>query len=149
MAAPVLAIEGLRLALPALADRAYAIEDVSLSIAAGETLCVVGESGSGKSMLAHAVMGLLPRAVKPAAGSIRLGGRDLLTLDDAAMEDVRGREVGMIFQEPMTSLNPVMRVADQIVETFEAHGLLGKAERQARALALLAEVGLPDPERLA
>ncbi|MGO4672764.1 ABC transporter ATP-binding protein [Bosea sp. 2YAB26] len=149
MTTPVLAIEGLKLALPALADRAFAVEDVSLTIAPGETLCVVGESGSGKSMIAHAVMGLLPKAVKPAAGAIRLAGRDLLALDEAAMQDVRGREVGMIFQEPMTSLNPVMRVADQIVETFEAHGLHSNAERRARALALLTEVGLPDPERLA
>ncbi|GAU83742.1 ABC transporter ATP-binding protein [Bosea sp. BIWAKO-01] len=149
MTTPVLAIEGLKLALPALADRAFAVEDVSLTIAPGETLCVVGESGSGKSMIAHAVMGLLPKAVKPAAGAIRLAGRDLLALDEAAMQDVRGREVGMIFQEPMTSLNPVMRVADQIIETFEAHGLHSNAERHARALALLTEVGLPDPERLA
>ncbi|TCR69654.1 ABC transporter ATP-binding protein [Bosea sp. BK604] len=149
MADPVLAIEGLRLALPAMADRPYAVEDVSLAIAPGETLCVVGESGSGKSMIAHAVMGLLPKAVNPVAGAIRLGRRDLLALDEEAMQDVRGREIGMIFQEPMTSLNPVMRVADQIVETFEAHRLHGKAERHARAIALLTEVGLPDPERLA
>jgi peptide/nickel transport system ATP-binding protein len=149
MVTPVLALDGLKLALPALADRPYAVENVTLSIAPGETLCVVGESGSGKSMIAHAVMGLLPKAVKPAGGAIRLAGRDLLGLDEAAMEDVRGREVGMIFQEPMTSLNPVMRVADQIVETFEAHGLLGKAERHARAVELLTEVGLPDPQRLA
>ncbi len=146
---PVLAIEGLTLALPALADRAHAVEQVSLTIAAGETLCVVGESGSGKSMIAHAVMGLLPKAVRPVAGAIRLAGRDLLALDETALQDVRGREVGMIFQEPMTSLNPVMRVADQIIETFEAHGLHGRAERQSRMLALLTEVGLPDPERLA
>ena len=147
--APVLAIETLTLALPALADRPHAVADVSLTIGAGETLCVVGESGSGKSMIAHAVMGLLPKAVKPAGGAIRLAGRDLLQLDEAAMQDLRGREVGMIFQEPMTSLNPVMRVADQIVETFEAHGLHSRSERQRRAVELLAEVGLPDPPRLA
>jgi peptide/nickel transport system ATP-binding protein len=149
MAEPVLAIEGLKLALPVMADRPYAVEDATLRIAPGETLCVVGESGSGKSMIAHAVMGLLPKAVKPVAGAIRLAGRDLLALSEDAMQDVRGREVGMIFQEPMTSLNPVMRVADQIVETFEAHGLLSKPERYARAVALLTEVGLPEPERLA
>jgi peptide/nickel transport system ATP-binding protein len=149
MATPVLSIESLRLALPALADRAHAVEDVTLTIAAGETLCVVGESGSGKSMIAHAVMGLLPKAVKPAGGAIRLAGRDLLALDEEAMQDVRGREVGMIFQEPMTSLNPVMRVVDQIVETFEAHGLHSQAQRRSRAIDLLTEVGLPDPERLA
>jgi peptide/nickel transport system ATP-binding protein len=149
MTTPVLAIESLKLALPALADRSYAVDGVSLSIAPGETLCVVGESGSGKSMIAHAVMGLLPKAVKPAGGAIRLGGRDLLALDEEAMQSVRGREAGMIFQEPMTSLNPVMRVVDQIVETFEAHGLHSQAERRARAIDLLTEVGLPDPARLA
>jgi peptide/nickel transport system ATP-binding protein len=149
MAEPVLAIENLTLALPAMADRANAIENLSFTIAAGETLCVVGESGSGKSMTAHAVMGLLPKAVKPAGGAIRLAGRDLLGLTEAQMRDVRGREIGMIFQEPMTSLNPVMRVAEQIGEAFEAHGALDGAGRRARTLALLDEVGLPDPERLA
>ena len=78
MTAPVLSVEGLTLALPAMADRAHAVEAVTLAIRPGETLCVVGESGSGKSMIAHAVMGLLPKAVKPAAGAIRLAGRDLL-----------------------------------------------------------------------
>jgi peptide/nickel transport system ATP-binding protein len=149
MAPPVLTVENLTLALPALADRAHAVEGVSLSIAAGETLCIVGESGSGKSMIAHAVMGLLPKAVNPTAGAIRLAGRDLLGLDEPAMQDVRGREIGMIFQEPMTSLNPVMRIEDQIFEMFEAHGLLDRAQRRARALELLSEVGLPDPARLA
>ncbi|MCA0419928.1 MAG: ATP-binding cassette domain-containing protein, partial [Proteobacteria bacterium] len=96
MTAPALSIEGLTLALPAMADRANAVEKVTLAIQPGETLCVVGESGSGKSMIAHAVMGLLPKAVKPVAGSIKLAGRDLLALDEEAMQDVRGREVGMI-----------------------------------------------------
>jgi peptide/nickel transport system ATP-binding protein len=149
MRAPVLAVENLTLALPALADRAHAVQQVSLSIAAGETLCVVGESGSGKSMIAHAVMGLLPKAVKPTGGAIRLAGQDLLALDESAWQDVRGREIGMIFQEPMTSLNPVMRVAEQIVETFEAHRLHDARTRAARAIDLLTEVGLPDPPRLA
>jgi peptide/nickel transport system ATP-binding protein len=146
---PVLAIEKLTLALPAYADRSYAVENVSLSIGSGETLCVVGESGSGKSMIAHAVMGLLPEAVKPQRGSIRLAGRDLLSLDAGAMQDVRGREIGMIFQEPMTSLNPVMRVGQQIIETFEAHRMFDGPKRAARAVELLDEVGLPDPSRIA
>jgi peptide/nickel transport system ATP-binding protein len=149
MTDPVLAIENLTLALPAYADRPFAVENVSLSIRSGETLCVVGESGSGKSMIAHAVMGLLPEAVKPTGGSIRLAGRNLLSLDAKAMQDVRGREIGMIFQEPMTSLNPVMRVGQQIVETFEAHRMLDGKKRAKRAIELLDEVGLPDPERLA
>jgi peptide/nickel transport system ATP-binding protein len=148
-AAPVLAIENLTLALPSLADRAHAVRDLSLAIRPGETLCVVGESGSGKSMTAHAVMGLLPGSIRPVAGSIRLAGRELLGLDEAALCDVRGREIGMIFQEPMTSLNPVMRVADQIQETFATHGLLDPQARRARMLALLDEVGLPDPSQIA
>jgi peptide/nickel transport system ATP-binding protein len=146
---PVLSIEGLTLALPPGADRARAVENLSLRIGAGETLCVVGESGSGKSLTAHAIMGLLPRGVRPTSGRIRLGTQDLLGLDERAMRDVRGRAAGMIFQEPMTSLNPVMRVADQIAETFEAHGALDRAGRRRRGIELLAEVGLPDPERSA
>ncbi|MGL5362617.1 MAG: ATP-binding cassette domain-containing protein, partial [Bosea sp. (in: a-proteobacteria)] len=119
-AQPVLSIDGLTLRLPKHADRAEAVSQVSFKIAAGETLCVVGESGSGKSMLAHAIMGLLPTAVKPSGGSIRLAGRELLGLSEAQMQALRGREIGMIFQEPMTSLNPVMRVAEQIIEVFDA-----------------------------
>ena len=128
---PVLSIENLSIGLPALADRRHAIKDLSLAIAPGETLCVVGESGSGKSMTAMATIGLLPGGVRVLSGSIRLAGRELLSLDEAGWCDVRGREVGTVFQEPMTSLNPVMRVADQIAETFRAHGLLDA--RRARA----------------
>ncbi|WP_435528649.1 dipeptide ABC transporter ATP-binding protein [Mesorhizobium shonense] len=148
-AMPDLSIEGLTLALPALADRSHAVQDISLKIGAGETLCVVGESGSGKSMIAHSAMGLLPKAVKPVRGVIRLAGLDVLSLDEEAMEDLRGREIGMIFQEPMTSVNPVMRIQDQLLETFEAHNLLDKGARKARVIELLTEVGLPDPPRLA
>ena len=142
---PVLSIETLSLALPSGADRPFAIRDLSLSIDAGETLCVVGESGSGKSLTALATIGLLPRAVRPVGGAIRLAGRDLLALSEREMRDVRGREVGMIFQEPMTSLNPVMRVRDQIAETFEAHRALDGRRRMERTLQLIEEVGLPDP----
>jgi peptide/nickel transport system ATP-binding protein len=146
---PVLRIDNLTLRLPKLADRSEAVSQVSFSIAAGETLCVVGESGSGKSMLAHAIMGLLPSAVKPSGGSIKLAGRELLGLSELQMRSLRGREIGMIFQEPMTSLNPVMRVAEQIIDVFDAHSVLDPSARAARALALLEEVGLPDPPRLA
>src|SRR5688500_3671088 len=147
--APVLSIENLSIGLPALADRPHAIKGLSLSINPGETLCVVGESGSGKSMTAMATIGLLPGGVEVLSGTIRLGGRDLLALDETGWCDVRGREVGTVFQEPMTSLNPVMRVADQISETFRAHGLLTPAERDRRVLDLLTEVHLPHPELIA
>src|SRR5919112_935762 len=147
--APVLSIENLSIGLPALADRQHAIRNLSLSINPGETLCVVGESGSGKSMTAMATIGLLPGGVEVLSGTIKLGGRDLLALNETGWCDVRGREVGTVFQEPMTSLNPVMRVADQISETFRAHGLLTPAERDRRVLDLLKEVHLPHPELIA
>jgi peptide/nickel transport system ATP-binding protein len=147
--APVLSIESLCLGLPQLADRAYAIKDLSLSVDPGETLCVVGESGSGKSMTALATIGLLPRGVEVLSGSIDLGGIDLLSLNEAEWCDVRGRDVGTVFQEPMTSLNPVMRIEDQIAETFRAHGLLSKAARRQRTIELLDEVNLPHPELIA
>jgi len=146
---PVLAIEKLSIGLPRLADRQYAIQDLSLTIAPGETLCVVGESGSGKSMTAMATIGLLPNGVEVLSGSIRLAGTELLSLSEAGWCDVRGREVGTVFQEPMTSLNPVMRIADQIAETFRAHGVLTQAERERRTLELLTEVNLPHPELIA
>lgn len=148
MTEAALLISNLKLALPHDSDRNYAVNNVSLAIAPGETLCVVGESGSGKSMLAHAVMGLLPKAVKPSSGTIHLAGRELLRLNETAMQAVRGRDVGMIFQEPMTSLNPLMRIGDQLIESFEAHKLLDKNKRRQRTIDLLAEVGLPDPPRI-
>nr|WP_255726706.1 ABC transporter ATP-binding protein [Microvirga sp. ACRRW] len=144
-----MSIENLTIGLPALSDRQHAIKDLSLTIRPGETLCVVGESGSGKSLTAMATIGLLPPAVTVLSGAIRLGGFDLLSLDEEGWCDVRGRDIGMVFQEPMTSLNPVMRVADQIAEAFQAHRLLSQADRYKRAIELLAEVNLPNPELIA
>ncbi len=149
MPSPVLSIDALSLALPAGSDRPFAIQGLSLDIEAGETLCVVGESGSGKSLTALATIGLLPKAVRPASGAIRLAGRDLLGLSERDLRDVRGREIGTIFQEPMTSLNPVMLIRDQIAEAFQAHGALDARRRVERTLALIAEVGLPDPLAIA
>ncbi|GJD77867.1 ABC transporter ATP-binding protein [Methylobacterium gregans] len=148
MTEPVVRIENLTLALPKGADRPHAVEGLSLDLMPGRILCVVGESGSGKSMSAYALTGLLPRALKVAGGRITFEGRDLLGLDERAWRGLRGRRIAMIFQEPMTALNPVMRIGDQIAEMFEAHGLLTPAERRARAVALAREVGLPDPEQI-
>ena len=145
--APILKIEGLQIALPEGADRPYAVDDVSLDLYPGEILCIVGESGSGKSMSANAMMGLLPDLVRPTAGQIMFEGKDLLTLPEPELLDMRGRKIAMIFQEPMSALNPLMRIEDQIAEVFEAHGLLSKAERKTRALELLKEVRIPDPEK--
>lgn len=146
-AEPAVSIDRLRISLPEGADRPFAVDNVSLKLFPGKILCVVGESGSGKSMSANAMMGLLPPGVTPVAGRILLHGIDLLQIQPEEMFDIRGRRVAMIFQEPMTALNPLMRVGDQIVEVFEAHGLLSRRERKARALKLLEEVGLPDPGR--
>ena len=144
----VVAVSNLKLALPSGGDRPYAVDDVSFDLTVGEILCVVGESGSGKSMCAHALMGLLPDAVSIEAGAISLDGQNLLNLDTSAWLALRGRRIAMVFQEPMAALNPLMRIGDQIVEMFEAHGLLTPKERTRRAIGLASEVGLPDPERI-
>src|SRR5579864_501952 len=145
-APPAVSIKNLRIALPKGAERPFAVDGVSLDLRPGKILCVVGESGSGKSMCAHALLGLLPENVKAEAGQILFEGEDLLKLDDAGWRKLRGRHIAMVFQEPMTALNPLMRIGDQIAEMFEAHGLLAPKERRQRALGLLREVGLPDPE---
>ncbi|WFU77190.1 ABC transporter ATP-binding protein [Bradyrhizobium sp. CB2312] len=147
-APPAVSIKNLRIALPKGAERPFAVDGVSLDLRPGKIVCVVGESGSGKSMCAHALMGLLPDTVSVTSGEIQFEGRDLLKLDDDGWRDLRGRRLAMIFQEPMTALNPLMRIGDQMAEMFEAHGLLTPKERRARALALAREVGLPDPERI-
>jgi peptide/nickel transport system ATP-binding protein len=144
----ILSIERLTLALPAGADRASAVEDVSLALHPRQILCVVGESGSGKSVCASAVMGLLPSAIRPVAGAIHFEGRDLLNLPAAEWRTLRGRRIAMIFQEPMTALNPVIRIGDQIMEAFEAHEQLTPTERHAHLRALLEEVGVRDLERI-
>ncbi len=145
----VLDVAGLSIGLPPGAERALAVDDVSFELRKGEILCVVGESGSGKSMIANAVMGLLPKPhVRPVAGAVRFRGRDLLKETEAALQAIRGKDIGMIFQEPMTALNPVMTIERQIVEVFDAHAVLDKSERKSKVLELLSDVGLPDPELL-
>ncbi|MDB5521556.1 MAG: microcin transporter ATP-binding protein [Tardiphaga sp.] len=145
---PSVSIRNLKIALPPGAERAYAVDGISLDLVPGEIVCVVGESGSGKSMCAHALMGLLPDTVRTEAGSIVVEGRDLLKLDEDGWRAMRGRHIAMVFQEPMTALNPLMRIGEQITEMFEAHGLLSPSERRGKALGLIREVGLPDPERI-
>jgi peptide/nickel transport system ATP-binding protein len=142
----LLTVENLSIALPKGADRALAVEDVSFTLNAGETLCIVGESGSGKSMSANALMGLLPEGVTPAGGRIMFQGRNILEIPESDMMSLRGRDIAMIFQEPLSALNPLMRIGDQIAEVFEAHNLLTPTERRKRALELLHEVELPDPQ---
>src|SRR5260221_9116137 len=117
-------IRSLKIALPQGSERPYAVDGVSFDLVAGEIVCVVGESGSGKSMCAHALMGLLPDSVRIEAGEIVFEGNNLLGLDEDGWRDVRGRRIAMVFQEPMTALNPLMRIGEQMMEMFEAHGLL-------------------------
>jgi peptide/nickel transport system ATP-binding protein len=139
----LLKVENLTVALPAGGDRPHAIEDITLEVDAGEILCVVGESGSGKSITANAVMGLLPKGLAVKAGRIVFEGRDLLALSPEGMRRLRGARLAMIFQEPMTALNPVMRVGEQIAEALRVHG--AGAEAAKRVPELLAAVNLPDP----
>jgi peptide/nickel transport system ATP-binding protein len=148
---PLLSIENLSVALPPGGDRRFAVEDLSLTVKPDEIVCLVGESGSGKSMTAHAVLGLLSPAVKIASGRILFRGTDLATLDQRALRQVRGGDIAMIFQEPLSALNPLHRVGRQITESLEIHGkgALSRAQARARAEALLADVGLPDPPTLA
>ena len=127
--------------------RTTVVHDLSFEIAPGSTLAVVGESGSGKSVTSLAVMGLLPERIGRATGSIRLGDQELLTLPESEMRRVRGGRISMIFQEPMTSLNPVQRIGDQIGEAIRIHrGLRGAALREA-VLEMLRKVRIPDPEQ--
>ncbi|HZR72353.1 ABC transporter ATP-binding protein [Bradyrhizobium sp.] len=143
--AAILSVEGLGVRLPAGADRAYALTDVSLSVASNEILCIVGESGSGKSMMANAVMRLLPNEVRIEGGRMLFEGCDLCAAPEAEMRRLRGAEIAMIFQEPMTALNPLRTIGDQIAEVFSVHTDLSRAEITGRVLALLADVRIPDP----
>ena len=134
--APLLSVRGLTVRLPRGADRAHAVEDVSMDLRAGEILCVVGESGSGKSITAAAMMGLLPRGLDPVAGSIDFEGDDLLRLPAGRMRTLRGRRLGMVFQEPMSALNPVLPIGDQVEEVMRVHGVGTPAERRARTVEI-------------
>ena len=141
----LLDIKGLTVSLPAGADRAFAVEDVSFHLDPGEILCVVGESGSGKSVSAAALTGLLPPGLAVKAGTIGFEGRDLRGASAGEMRALRGARIGTVFQEPMTALNPLMRVQDQVAEVMQVHGKpVGR-----RVLELLEAVGLPDPARIA
>jgi peptide/nickel transport system permease protein len=141
--APLLEVSDLSLEVPG-PQAARPVRDLDLHVEAGETLGVVGESGSGKSLTGLAIMGLLPPAVRPAGGRVTLGGQEVLSLDENALATLRGRVAAMIFQDPMSSLNPVHRVGDQIAEAVLAHRPVGRAEAGRRAVALLASVGIPD-----
>jgi peptide/nickel transport system ATP-binding protein len=132
--APALQIEALSVRLPQGADREQAVAGVSLEVGAGEVLCLVGESGSGKSIIAHTVMGLLPGNVRASAGRVLLAGEDLLRAQPERLRALRGAKMAMIFQEPMTALNPVMRCGAQLDELLAQHTGLTAVGRRARIL---------------
>ncbi len=144
----VLDLRDLTIALPRGADRAHAIERMSLTVAPGEIVCLVGESGSGKSVTAYATMGLLPTGLAVAGGSIRVAGEELVGAPESRLQELRCTRMAMIFQEPMTALNPVMRCGDQIDEVLATHTTLDAAARRAKVVAVLDDVRLPDPERM-
>jgi oligopeptide/dipeptide ABC transporter ATP-binding protein len=162
---PLLDLQGLTVELPTAQGWVRPVNDVSLSIRAGECLGLVGESGSGKTILSLALMGLLPAGArasgkawleeigegnKTSEGRAATPGTNLVGLDDQSFREIRGREIAMIFQEPMTSLNPVMRVGAQIEEAIQAHeGKLSRSERRDRVLSALRQAAMSEPERRA
>ncbi|KNY20235.1 ABC transporter ATP-binding protein [Methylobacterium sp. ARG-1] len=149
MTEPVLTMTNLSVGLPRGADRAQAVSDVSIAVGPNEIVCLVGESGSGKSMIAHTILGLLPPGVTVTGGAVTLRGRDIATASEAEMRLVRGRDAAMIFQEPLSALNPLKRIGEQIAEAVRAHApATPRAAIGARVGALIEAVGLPDPERI-
>ncbi|MFY3198330.1 ABC transporter ATP-binding protein [Achromobacter xylosoxidans] len=144
---PLLAVRGLDVDIAGDSGMTHAVKRLQLAISQRETFALVGESGCGKSMTALALLRLLPDAGRIAGGQIDLDGEDLNRLPESAMRGVRGGRIGIIFQEPSTSLNPVMRVGDQIIETLAAHTPLRGAAARARAIDWLRRVGIPEPER--
>jgi oligopeptide/dipeptide ABC transporter ATP-binding protein len=149
MTKPLLEVRDLQVDIPLPRGTVRAVDGVSFSLEPGEAFGLVGESGCGKSMTLRAILGLLPRPARISGGSVMFGGMDLVTAPRQQIRDARGRSISMIFQEPMTALNPVMRVGDQIAEGPEHH--LGESGRSAKAKAieLMRIVGIPDPQRRA
>jgi peptide/nickel transport system ATP-binding protein/oligopeptide transport system ATP-binding protein len=146
---PILEVRDLRVEIPLTRGTVHAVQSASFTVEAGQALGLVGESGCGKSMTLRAILGLLPHPGHITGGEIRFEGDDLANADPRRLRDVRGARIGIIFQEPMTALNPVMRVGDQIAEGPRVH--LGKSRSEARktALELMRKVGIPDPARRA
>src|SRR5712671_6686687 len=146
---PVLEIVNLSVAIEGRGDRPHAVRGVNFTVGTNEIVCVVGESGSGKSVTAQAVMGLLPKnAMRVETGLIRLQGEELTAKSDAELRAIRGTRMAMVFQEPMTALNPVERVGDQIGEVLEVHTALDPRQRRKRVLEMMRAVHLPDPEQM-
>ena len=146
---PLLSIRNLTVDLPKAGDRPHAVRNLSLDVHSGEIVCVVGESGSGKSLTSSAILGLLPEGVSVSGGEILLEGRNLLAMTSDELRRLRGSRIGMIFQEPMTALNPLRTIGDQIAEVFRTHTNLGGTVIQQKTLELLDSVHIPDPAKAA
>ena len=146
MSEPVLSVRNLRVEFPNRRGTLVAVNDISFDIARGEVLGVVGESGAGKSLTGSAIIGLLEPPGRIAAGEVRLDGARIDTLSPEAMRRIRGKRIGMVFQDPLTSLNPLNRIGEQLIETIEVHTNYRGAAARKRAIALLTEVGLPAAE---
>jgi peptide/nickel transport system ATP-binding protein/oligopeptide transport system ATP-binding protein len=149
MSEPLLRVSDLRVEFALARGTVRAVDGASFEVGLGEALGLVGESGSGKTVALRTLVGLLPRSARIAGGSIEFDGVDILTLDDDRRRELRGRSIAMVFQEPMTALNPVMRVGDQIAETPLVRLGMGRRRARERALELMRLVGIPDAKRRA
>jgi peptide/nickel transport system ATP-binding protein len=147
MTEPVLSVQNLRVEFTTRRGVLRAIDGISFDIAKGEVLGVVGESGAGKSVTGNAVIGLIDAPGRIAGGEIRLSGRRIDNLPAEEMRKIRGKRIGMIFQDPLTSLNPLYKIGEQIVETIRTHSSLSESAARKRAIELLAEVGIPAPDK--
>ena len=145
---PLLEIEGLRTGFRTRTGPAWAVDGIDLTVRRGTTVCLVGESGSGKTVTALSILRLVPSPPgRIAAGSIRFEGEDLLKMPEKEMRHIRGNRISMIFQEPMTSLNPVFTIGNQVAEVIRLHQKIPYREANDRAVAMLSQVGLPSPEK--
>ncbi len=142
---PLLKVENLRIEFPTRRGTLVAVDDISFHIDEGEVLGVVGESGAGKSLTGSAIIGLLEPPGRIAAGKVLLEGQDIANLPYEQIRRIRGRQIGMVFQDPLTSLNPLYTVGRQLIETIQTHTDLSKPAARKRAVELLAEVGIPSP----
>jgi peptide/nickel transport system ATP-binding protein len=147
MTEPVLSVQNLRVEFATRRGVLRAIDDISFDIAKGEVLGVVGESGAGKSVTGNAVIGLIDPPGRIAGGEVLLAGRRIDNLPAEEMRRIRGKRIGMIFQDPLTSLNPLYKIGEQIVETIRTHSSLSESAARKRAIELLAEVGIPAPDK--
>ncbi len=147
--APVIAVSGLEIRIRGDHGSYPVVADMALAVKPGETLCIVGESGCGKSMTALSLLRLLPEAASVASGEVLIDGEDLLRMDERQVEDLRGERIAMIFQEPLTALNPVLTIGEQIAESVRRHRKVGHGKAMARAIEMLQLVQMPDPMRRA